>query len=290
MKAFYSVIYFQSNSFSSEKIAGGLLLFSPQNIWFEYLPMKLEIISKLMTEHVTSHLKLTLKGIEQFVKTFNSKPVYSDQLPCFAEPESFFNELYASYLNKYSQGILQYNEPQPIAAIPSTKLFNALFEKFVGKKKEFISPGKYNFHNEIQKKLNKPTLKEKVDINLKLNPQKFEGIYSETKISLIGKNGVLTAMQDIDFDINMETLGQHLNQWDVLVDALGKLSQRKQWNKGDYNLVFNKPKSNSLQEKLLNKVKKSNDKAFKLIDVNEVETIIAKVESNDYTPFTKLIV
>ena len=292
MKAFYSILYFQSNSFANEKIAGGLLLFSPQKIWFEYLPLKLDIMSKLSGELVKEHLKQTLKGVAKFVDGFNLSLVQNTaihQQTIFEKPEPFFNELYLSYLSKYSQGLLQYSEPQPIAAPADSKLFNALFEKFIGAKKKVQTIDKYNFHHQFQLKINKPSIKDKVDINLKLYPQKFQGIYSETKVSLIGKNGVITAMQDIDFNIHMESLGQQLNQWDVLVDALGKFSTKKDWKKGDYSLVFNKPKSKSPQEKLLNEIHKSIDKPFKMVEMGGVEELLNKVEQNDYLPFSKLI-
>ncbi len=285
MKAFYSILYFQSNSFSEEKVAGGLLVVSPDKVWFSIHEGKLDIVAKLVNEHVKDQLRATLKNIKKFTDELNKHDSTAYQSALFKKPEAFFTEAYGSYLHKYSQGILQYSTPMPLNLNVDKKQFDFLFEKFIGPKKEGKAiDGKSDFHREVQQKLKEADLKEKVDINLKLSPQKLNGIYSDTNVRMIGKNGKITALQDIDFTISLELLGRQLNEWDVLVHALNQFGSIKSLKQGDYNLVFNKPIAHTPQEKLLNRILGSS-KEFNVIALDETDAVLDKID-DEYKPFS----
>ncbi|TCC86369.1 hypothetical protein [Pedobacter hiemivivus] len=286
MKTLYSIIYVQPNSLTAEKVAVGLMVFAKDKLWFDYEPSKIDLVEKLQASlNLKAHLYQSFKGMKAFIQELNNNKGVNSGM--FSEINVFSSDAYAEYLSKYSTGVIHFSGPLPIAGLMDIKLFNNLLEKFIGSKP--IKMGfKNTFHNDFKKKINTVNLKDKVDIDFKITPNKIDGIYSETQVRLIGKNGLITAVQDIDFTINPETLGQQLNQWDVLINALNNFSSEKKWPLGDFNVVFNKPEAKSFQEKLLNKIH-GQKKGFNLIEINEVDKILKKIEENDYKPLSTLI-
>ncbi|MEO8794269.1 MAG: hypothetical protein ABI390_02320 [Daejeonella sp.] len=289
MKSWYSIIYSHPNAYSAEQIACGLLVVNPTGILFEYDEEKLDIVSKLSLIDIKAHLKQSFYNLKLTVKKLNEENQKAE-VQFFMEPKLLFQQSYGNYLHKYSHGIIQYSEPNPVASEVSKEKFNILFEKFIGPKKK--DKGTFNknlFHNSFKKKLANPSLKAKVDIDLKLTPQKLEGIYTETNVRLIGKNGVITAVNDLDFTVSTETLGTHLNEWDVLVNALNTFSAEKKWKKGEYHIVFNKPKAKSIQEKIFNNIIESKKGMYHLTSFDEVDSIIEKIEKNEYSPISMFL-
>jgi len=288
MKTQYSIIYINTNTLTAEKIAVGLIAFTKNKIWFDYEQSKIDLIEKFQTVgNLKIHLSMSFKNMKSYISELNTKGKFDDS-SLFVHSTVFSESTYATYLNNYSSGVIHFGEPHPIASVMDNKLFATLVDKFLGVKahKDIL---KNTFHNDFKKKIHSVDLKNKVDIDFKVTPNKFEGIYSNTQVRLIGKNGVLTAVQDIDFTNSIETLGNQLNQWEVLTNALNKLSIEKQWSKsGDFTVVFNKPIKKSPQEKLLNKIN-SQETGFKLLEISEVDKILLKIEENDYKPLSTLI-
>ena len=288
MKTQYSIIYIKTNSLTAEKLAVGLIAFTKDKIWFDYEQSKIDFVEKLhLSLNVKIHLTNSFKGMKSYIQELNSKDKV-DSPGLFVHKTVFLEDTYAAYLNKYSSGIIHFGEPLPIAASIDNKLFNSLLDKFIGKK-TVKEVKKNTFHQDFKKKLFAADLKSKVDIDFKITPNKIEGIYSDTQVRMIGKNGLVTAIQDIDFTNSLETLGNQLNQWEVLTNALNKLSINKNWsNTGEYTIVFNKPEKKSTQEKLLNKIQKQ-VKGFKLLEIGDVDAILEKIKKNDYKPLSTLI-
>ena len=291
MKSYFSIIYIQPNSLTAEKFAVGLLAFNDEQVFFDYKTDKIDFIEKL---YPSLNLKIgvlnTLKSIKIQVEKEQHKNAISNSL--FKNNNQLIDKAYASYLHNYCKGITQFSEINPIAASLSTKLFQKLFDQFIlvdTASHQSKQPHK-NFHQNFKKKINAAGLKDKMDIDLKLTPQKLDGIYATTQVRMIGKNGVITAAQDIDFTINMESLGNQLSQWDVLVNALNSFSSLKGFKPGDYHVFFNKPESKSAQEKLLNSIIKQKSSLFSIESVDEVDKLLAEIESSDkYQPLSALL-
>jgi hypothetical protein len=288
MKTQYSIIYIKPNVLTAEKLAVGMIIFTKDKIWFDFESSKIDIVDKLHPSgSLKAHLSTSLKGMKSYIQEINMQS--NDSKACLFAHKAIFSEVtYAKYLNNYSAGLIHFGEPTPIASAVDNKMFFSLFDKFIGVK-ESKDIKKNSFHQDFKKKLSSVDLKDKVDIDYKITPNKIDGIYSNTQVRLIGKNGVVTAIQDIDFTNSLETIGNQLNQWEVLANALNKLSTEKNWpENGEYNIVFNKPEKKSNQEKLLNKIYKQ-DKRFKLIEINEVDKLLFKIQENDYKPLSTLI-
>lgn len=291
MKSYLTIIYIQPNSLTAEKFAVGLLAFDDEQVFFDYKADKIDFIDKLYPSlNLKTGVFNTLKSIKIQVEEKQLKNTITDIL--FQSNNQLIDKAYANYLHQYSKGLTQFSEINPIAASLSSKLFQKLFDQFIlgeMSSHQLKHPHK-NFHQAFKKKINAAGLKDKMDIDLKLTPQKLSGIYANTQVRMIGKNGVITAAQDIDFTINMDSLGNQLSQWDVLVNALNSFSSLKGFKPGDYHVFFNKPEPKSAQEKLLNSIVKQKSGLFSIDSVDEVDNLIFKIESSNYQPLTSILV
>lgn len=291
MKSYFTIIYIQPNSLTAEKFAVGLLAFDDEQVFFDFKIDKLDFIDKL---YPTLNLKAgalnTLKSIKIQLGNHQIKNPTHELL--FNKSNQLIDKTYANYLHHYSKGVTQFSEINPIAALLSQKLFQKLLDQFIigaTASHPLKNPHK-NFHQAFKKKINAADLKNKMDIDLKLSPQKLNGIYANTQVRMIGKNGVITAAQDIDFTINMDSLGNQLSQWDVLVNALNSFSSLKGFKSGDYHVFFNKPEPKSPQEKLLNSIIKQKSGLFSINSFDEIDELLAEIESSDkYQPLSALL-
>jgi hypothetical protein len=286
MKSYFTIIYIQPNSLTAEKYAVGLLAFNDQKVFFDYKVDKIDFIDKL---YPSLNLKTGILNNLKSIKVELEKDKSSSTDLLFQSNNQLIDKAYTSYLHHYSKGLTQFSDINPIATELKYSIFQKLFEQFIigdSTLKSSIKPQHKNFHQFFKKKINLVSLKDKMDIDLKLTPQKLNGIYSSTQVRMIGKNGVITAAQDIDFTINMESLGNQLSQWDVLVNALNTFSELKGFKKGDYHVYFNKPEPKSPQEKLLNNIIKQKSSLFSVDSVDEVDKLLAKIENNNYKPLS----
>lgn len=289
MNSFYSIVYIHPNSLTAEKYAVGLLLGNNQSLFFDYKPDKLSLLDKLFPSlNLKSGVLQSLKNMKHHIQQLN-KDYQGKSGLIFSELNHLLDSSYTSYLHHYSKGMIQFSEVNPVAADTDIKLFSKLFEQFITGEPVKQHHHSKTFHQAFKKKINSLKIQGKVDLDYKLTPSKLDGIYSDTQVRLIGKNGGITAIQDIDFTINMETLGNQLNQWEILVGALNSLSKSKNWKNGDYHVVFNKPLPRSAQEKLLNSIVKQKSVLFKVDSENEVDELLQKIEKNDYQPISTLI-
>jgi hypothetical protein len=292
MKSYFSIVYIHPNSLTAEKFAVGLLAFNSEQVFFDFKTDKIDFIDKLFP---FLNLKLGVLNALKSIKIELQQPQNNNALinSLFKGNSQLINPTYVNYLHHYSKGIIQFSEINPIAANINASFFQKLFHQYILSTTDsaLLKHPHKNFHQNFKKKINSANLKDKMDIDLKLTPQKLNGIYANTQVRMIGKNGVITAAQDIDFTINMDSLGNQLSQWDVLVNALNSFSISKQWKLGDYYVFFNKPEPKSPQEKLLNNIVKQKSSLFKINSVDEVDHLITKIESpnSGFQPLTAVL-
>lgn len=122
MKSFISILSFQTSSYSGENLAGGLLAVSGHKIWFKTSEFKLQIAKMICGQDYET----TVKQITNLIQNQINSPQKDAFVP--------FSPEYFSYLNKYSQGILQFSPPKPIALSIDDNTFDELFKQFIGEK------------------------------------------------------------------------------------------------------------------------------------------------------------
>ena len=286
MKSLLSIIYLQTNTTSGEKIGAGLLAVSESEIFFKVSEQKLKLSAKLSTADVLKHAELSFALINNKVVE-NNKESKSHSL---LKNDSLFTKEYITYLNKYSQGLIQFDAPKSYAGTIDKKIFKNLFQQFIGvwEEKDDTENKHTQFHTVIKKKLNKPVFKEKTDINYTLDPQKIEGLLKPQDITLISKNGNVLAAQAIDFSYSEEVITKHTYEFEVIINCLEKLIPQNKNKKqaGSYTLLFNKPEKNSPQEKLLNDIKKTKSAIMNIEEAGYLTELENKLQKDNYNKFS----
>lgn len=286
MKSLISIVYLQTNTVSGEKIAVGLLAISENEVFFQVSEQKLKLAGKLSNADVLKHAEISFSLISNKVNE-NNKEHKSHKL---LKNDSVFTKEYISYLNKYSKGLIQFDTPKSFAGTMDKKMFKTLFEQFIAVWEEKPENAKkaIQFHSIIKKQLNKPVFKQKVDINYTLQPEKVKGLLLPQDITLISKNGNILAAQAIDFTTSEEVITKHTYEMEVIINCLEKLGKQsiKNYHKGSYYLLFNKPVKNSPQEKLLNDIKKTKAGIMNIEEAGYLSELEGKLEKDEYSKFS----
>src|SRR4051812_32951801 len=106
MKAFIAPIYFQTNSISSEKLTGGLLLFSKKKNWLAFSDAKILMAEKLGGSDIKKLLDHTIALFENKIQQTNDSIATNDKE--LFDLSQTVTDQYISYLSKYSKGIIQF--------------------------------------------------------------------------------------------------------------------------------------------------------------------------------------
>lgn len=288
MQAFISILYVQTNSISTEKIAVGLIAFANNEVVFDVSNNKLKLIQGLSSKDVYEQAIFGINLIKNEVD-FNSKNQFTNKLKLKL---SAFSKDYFIYLNKYSKGVLQFSDPKPYSGEVNQYSFKKIFEKFIAEwdtHKFDNTKIKHNiqFQTSIKKKLKNPAFQEKADVDYKLDPKNINGLLAPQDIALITVNGSILGAQAIDFTTNVETIVKNVYEYEIMIYCLNKIKLKNKKSTGNsFILLFNKPASKSNQEKVLNDIVKTKNNIFTLQDENYIETLEGKLENGDYKKFS----
>jgi hypothetical protein len=207
MESFISILSVQTNAHTNENVVVGLLAVSSNSIFFDYSKTKVAFAQKISGSQQLGVLALSLlKKIEHQVKQ------ETDPQTKLIFTKSKFISSYFKYLNDYSAGALKFSEPVIINKVFDDHSYLDYYLKFVGEKSNH-KPSVATFKSKLKKYFSKEGLNQKADIAYKVNPEQFKGVYNDTTIPLITKNGVITAVQFIDFESSKEVCANHLYQF-----------------------------------------------------------------------------
>lgn len=287
MNNFLSIVYLETNSISSEKISVGLLAVTPDEVFFKTSKSKIKISEKLMGESVNALVSFSFNTMEKNIQSAN-KNIKKAVKELF-KADHHFNKDYVTYLNKYSQGLLQFDAPKPYLGAIDKQSFEKLFIKYIGKSK--LEAPYSDFYNRIKSQIKKSEIKDRVDVDYNLTPQKIPTLVAEENISLITKNGNILAAQLIDFTSQVELVNNHIYKFESIIKALNEFAKEKtsSRHKGAYYVLYNRPAPKSAQEKFLNHLndlekKKSID--FKIEEAGYFNELEQKIKADDYQKFS----
>ena len=289
MNSFLSVIYFQTNSFSSEKLAGGLLLITPQKIWFEFSESKLKLVSTLSSSNHNKLLVHVLKAIDQKVNMVNQDLKISTT--SLVKKDHIFTKDYLQYLITYSQGLLQFGDILPVAGMMNKAEFKLLFNQFVEPEKPIVeAPDKIKPFANWQIKLQNPLLIQRADIDYVLKPsEKLKGFYLDTTISIITKNGALYAGQMIDFNEDKKAVVNRIEEFTLAAYSLSNLARNEKWPTSNLEVLFVPPKKGSKSEDTFNQVYKNKPDLIAFAEEAKLDTVLDTILTTPHTPISKVL-
>lgn len=289
MKTFLSILSVKTNNFSNEKITIGLIAIANKNIQFSYSTNKLKLLNKLMNTNNSEVFVLNLLNqINNSVKSANKEN--ANNQVAFDLNKSLFSEEYFKYLNTYSNGLIQFSEPVNIGYEFDKIAFASYYEKFVGEKLEGNKQKVIkSFSSKLKPFFNKEGLKEKADLQYTLNPKKFKGILKSVQIPLITVNGSINVLQAIDFNLQPNTITNHLYETKVIYDALNIFSKNINNKIEKIKVAFEEPKLKSEQHQVFDLAFNEYKEYFKFITQDQVADFTEKVSHSNNTKFSVLV-
>ena len=287
MKNFLSTIYIETNSATAEKISIGLIVVTEHKVFFKYSKNKLKIAEKILGNSIENLVKFSLNAIKEKVNSTNAELAKHSQK--LFSPVSFFTDEYIKYLNRYSQGLLQYDVPKPYVAEVNTTIFESLFATFISK--EESNKDRNTFYHQTKNKIKKSDMMERINLDYRLSPAKIPSLIAQESITIISKNGNILAGELIDFTANIEMVKQNIYEFEAIVKSL-KIFEKQYINKKNntnYYALFNKPEPKSDQEKFLNHLKSLDQTDFinfQLEEASYIETLEQKILKEEYQKFS----
>lgn len=286
MKNFLSTIYIETNSATAEKISIGLIVVTEHKVFYKYSKNKIKIAEKLLGSSIENLVKFSLNTIKEKVAATNADLAKQSQK--LFSPVSFFTDDYIKYLNRYSQGLLQYDAPKPYVAEVNPTIFESLFATFISK--EESNKDRNTFYHQTKNKIKKSDMMERINLDYRLSPAKIPSLIAQESITIISKNGNILAGELIDFTANIEMVKQNIYEFEAIVKSLKIFEKQHINNKNNtnYYALFNKPEPKSDQEKFLNHLKSldANSINFQLEEASYIETLEQKILKEEYQKFS----
>ncbi len=120
MKAFYSIIYINTNMSIGERLSIGLLFRYEENLRFKYSEHKLWIVKSLLDESAFSLVESYLKNLQKEIKETKN-----------TELNNLLSEDYLDYLSRYANNILSFSAPKPLSIENTDNFFERLYSKYI---------------------------------------------------------------------------------------------------------------------------------------------------------------
>ena len=128
MKSHYSILSAVVRPEIQEKISIGLLLVSADELFFSFSKNKISILKSLLDPSLYKFLNETIRQIDLAVSSENSK---KETLFANNDHSMQFSESYLSYMNRYSNNLINFSSPVQIDLPANVSLCNFLFKKYI---------------------------------------------------------------------------------------------------------------------------------------------------------------
>lgn len=214
MKSHYTILSAVIRPEIQEKISIGLLLVSANGLFFMCSKNKLSIVRSLIDSSLYKYLNETIRQIDAAIssETAEKGSIFRDA------PHSIqYSEGYISYMNRYSNNLINFSEPIQIDMPGDNGLFQFLYNKYVDatavtvRKTKSIDVLKADFYPQITTYYN--TEKD-------ITTNDIPGLPMSVNVDIIGKNEVMTFAQIIDFERNLNLIQQDVAVLEFLINAL----------------------------------------------------------------------
>ena len=287
METFFVPVYLKFGKLSDEKLLVALIGVSPGYIWFNFSSKRIELCSKVAGSTFGHLAKKVLEQIQFKAEEIN-KDLGKTENNLFDSSHSF-NVDYFGYLQKYSQNSVVFGQVELFNFNTSPTGFKVLYESFMNEdliEKKEIKP---SFQAKIKHKFEAANIQEKADIDFKITPEQINGLYNNTIVSLIAKNGGILAVDCIDFNNTVPTLAQSLNSFEILIISLNKFAEKNKFEKSKYSIITSTPAMGSEQEKLMNNIFKNKKDVFDIVPEDSMNVITEKLLTNHYQKFSSVL-
>lgn len=290
MKSFYSIVRFINNSLTNENLAVGIVLISGKDVFYKFSAEKVNLVKRINPLNV-SLLEYTLDKIKSFIdaEILSKKPLFSDLT---------FNVEYLERLSIYNNGFLKFDKPSGINISFDKEKFDNFFKRYIELNIE-IPPKPIidrSFTNAVNKVFSEP-LKDKIDINYKMEKGIIPNLFFEYKLDGIGMNGVIYTVKSIDLNseppINkLNTQVTDLESLNHRIDLFGKGELNIKPEENKHYLVVDKYQGKKASYKDLYEILKSqspNDYSYSVIGINELAKVTQEIKKAGTKKFSEVL-
>lgn len=262
MRSHFSIISACIRPEIGERIAIGLLLVGGNRVFLQFSKSKQLLLKNLLSANSFGFLKDTIRQI-----TNESERVNQSESELFIENkinQSVFSENYITYLNRYSNNLLNFSPPSIIELEANEQFFGILFKKYVD---EFAFATEIIKENLFEKIKNNffPSVSEFFNIDSEVTAEQIPHLAMPLSVDIIGMNSEPVYAQTVDL----------CRQNYYIQNDLGILAMLNQacYNKSKGFLISSEPdKSLYLKQHNLWRNLRENDLA-EYVDISEVEKI-----------------
>ena len=128
MESFYSIVYYQTNIMTDEKLAIGLFLGGGEGPFFAFSERRLNLLKNILHKNSFNALNRNLKSLK--LKIDEERASRSDLM--LFDPTYTVDEF--DRMNKQLKGVLIYSAPTVINDWANRQLFNQFIKQFLGEK------------------------------------------------------------------------------------------------------------------------------------------------------------
>jgi len=284
MKTYYIIIKVIPNSLVKDSISVGMVLSDDISFQIRFSENKVRIAKSLLGDN-RKHLDFVIQQIEKTLLSVNNG--HGNGIFKF---ENKINASYFNYLNRYSNNIVQYEQPNYIKEENTITTFNNLFRLFIDndiKNDETLVKADLELKNReiINTKLIS-RVKDKVHTNIKFSDKILPTLYFNYELDCIGLNGVFTGAKSINFNVSEVTLQKEISNYYAIASILEN-SYNKYGSSNNFYLISDEPSSiGSKEHQLWEKLR--NGKKFNLIHTEEADLVAQKIEATGAAKFLQL--
>lgn len=267
MKTFYSLIKVAPNNVAGDNVSIGIVLYDGNSIRYYFSEHKKKIATKLV-ENFSVNLNFVIKQLITRFQEINSD---TNDLQLFSKFERFRNSNYFDYLNRYSNGLIQFSSPfyisDEIDDINFDKLINLIFEE-----QQYLELQQEDFKVRearmlVTEKLINP-VREVVHTNYKFNNSNLPSIYFPFEMECIGMNGNLIGAKHLPFDKTKQTLDMNVSHYFTLISTLSN-KYDKRLSDNDFFLISDEPSD----------IQSAEHRVWESVNSNELINVIPSEES-----------
>ncbi len=243
---YYIPIYFQTNSYSAEKLVGGILFFSSEQILLKIAENKIKATAQIGNTNSALVIRQTIRMLLEKIES----------------QKHLFTYQYLEYLHNYSNGVVQFGEAKPLYL--SVQKFGDFAFKFLGER--------MNFHTIVSQKVNNiKEFSEKI-----VSPYIFQAPFLKKSYKVVLKISInkqeIFMLQSIDFQNSMRTIKENLYMYGKVIKGL----EKQAIGKNKFALVVQKPTEDEQKQTLLNDFQIKNPNC-EIIDLNVLDEKLKQI-------------
>jgi hypothetical protein len=284
METYYSIIKIAPNPSAGDSLAIGLLLRDRNGFRIHFSDNRKKAVKHLLYQN-SEVVEFIAKQIEQRVKELNAE-LHEHRGEMFSIA-SLIKSQYFTYLNKYSNGILQFSMPglindNDITETKFFKLFELLIDKLPADEQKSNVPSEERFLNIVKKKLI-TRVENRVHTNVKIDNKSVPSLYYHFEMDCIGLNGAFVGAKSLQFTKTHQTLDKEISHYANLITVLS-LSNNKDISKNNFYLIAEEPAGiNSKEHELWDNIQKQ--LLFKVIDPQQSNKVAEIIERTNAQKF-----